>query len=81
MFDNAQDNHGIAIVNCENFVNMFLNLPGSHLKAEETSKRFNSGGGYSLEVSCNYCLTIEWVKKKITVILREHTAIVQNINR
>lgn len=45
-------------------------------------KRVNRGGGYGLEVPCNYCLTgqkkaIEWVKKKITVTLKEHTAVIQ----
>ena len=61
----------------------FLSLPGSHLEAEVTGGRVNRGyGGYGLEVPCNYCLTgqqkaIEWVKKEITAITKDHRTVVQ----
>ena len=61
---------------------MIVSLLGSHLKAEVTGKQVNRGGGYDLEVLWNYCLagqekTLKWFKKNITIILKEHTAVVQ----
>ena len=58
-------------------VSMIVSLLGSHLEAE-----VNRGGGYDLEVPWNYCLagqekTLKWFKKNMTVILKEHTAVVQ----
>ena len=46
------------------------------------SERVHRRGGNGSKVPCNYCLTgqkkaIEWVKKKITVNLKEHTAVIQ----
>ena len=65
-------------------MNMFLSLRGSHMQPKVKGKRVNRGEG--LEVSCNYCLigqekAIEWVKKKIAVILKEHRAVVQKLFR
>ena len=70
------------IISLSKFVHMFLNLPGSHLEAELIGGRVNRGGGYGLEAPCNYCLTgqkkaIELVKKKITVITKDHRTVVQ----
>ena len=61
---------------------MIVSLLGSHLEAEVTGKQVNRGGGYDLEVPWNYCLagqkkTLKWFKKNMTVILKEHTAVVQ----
>lgn len=58
---------------------MFLCIPSSNLKEEVESERVNRTGGNGSKVPGNYCLTgqkkaIEWVKKKITVTLMEHTA-------
>ena len=63
------------------YVNIFLSLPGSYLEAKVTGKTVNREGGYKLEVPCKYCLTgqekaIDWIKKKITSILYEHTTVV-----
>ena len=60
---------------------MFLSLPGSHLEAEVTGGRVNRGA-YGLDVTCNYCLTgqekaIEWVKRKITAITKDHRTVAQ----
>ena len=52
-----------------------------NLEAEVTGGRVNRGV-YGLELPCNYCLTgqekvIEWVKKKITAITKDHRTVVQ----
>ena len=65
----------ISPIRLSKFVHMFLSLLDSHLEAEVTGGRVNRGGGYSLEVPCNYCLpgqekAIEWVKNKITAITK-----------
>lgn len=61
---------------------MFLSIPSSNLEEEVESERVHRRGGNGSKVPCNYCLTgqkkaIEWVKKKITVTLKEHTAVIQ----